>query len=315
MNFHSGLGAGLSSPPLGGAIRWYYVRPRFRAFLENLKITEDQTNDGQTKHRGVVSCLNRGYWNSSDDAIHRILIGSWGKLTPVRPPRDVDILFVLPVEVYWRFQQRSGNRQSQLLQEVKSWLQSTYPQTDVRGDGQVVVVPFNSCKVEVAPAFPCQGGGYLVCDTHEGGRYKWVHPEAEIAALDGADTALNGNVRKLTRIFKQWQRHCNVPIKSFQIEALVMELLPRLSYGGCDEFWFDWLVRDALGHMISRANGWFTMPVTGEVIQLGDAWLSKASSAHERALRACVLEDGNWETLAGDEWQKIFGTMIPTRIG
>ena len=239
------------------------------------RIGKDQTNDGQTKHRGVVSCLNRGYWNSSDDAIHRILIGSWGKLTRVRPPRDVDILFVLPVEVYWRFQQRSGNRQSQLLQEVKSWLQSTYPQTDVRGDGQVVVVPFNSCKVEVAPAFPCQGGGYLVCDTHEGGRYKWVHPEAEIAALDGADTALNGNVRKLTRIFKQWQRHCNVPIKSFQIEALVMELLPRLSYGGCDEFWFDWLVRDALGHMISRANGWFTMPVTGEVIQLGDAWLSK----------------------------------------
>ena len=314
MNFHSGLGVGLSSLPLGRAIRWYYVRPRFRAFLENLKITEDQTNDGETKHRGVVSCLNRGYWNSSDDAIHRILIGSWGKFTRVRPPRDVDILFVLPVEVYWRFEQRSGNRQSQLLQEVKSWLQPTYPQTDVRGDGQVVVVPFNSCKVEVAPAFQCQGGGYLVCDTHDGGRYKWVHPEAEIAALDGADTALNGNARKLTRILKQWQRHCNVPIKSFQIEALVMEVLPRLIYGGRDEFWFDWLVRDALSHMISRANGWFTMPVTGEVIQLGDAWLSKASSAYGRALRACELEDGNWETLAGDEWQKIFGTMIPTRI-
>ena len=217
MNFHSGLGAGLSSLPLGGPIRWHYVRPRFRAFLENLKITEDQDNDGETKHRGVVSCLSRGYWNSSGDSMNRILIGSWGKLTRVRPPRDVDILFVLPVDVYWRFEQRSGNRQSQLLQEVKSWLQTTYPQTDVRGDGQVVVVPFNSCKVEVAPAFPYQGGGYLVCDTHEGGRYKWVHPEAEIAALDGADTALNGNVRKLTRILKQWQRHCNVPIKSFQI--------------------------------------------------------------------------------------------------
>ena len=177
------------------------------------------------------------------------------------------------------------------------------------------MVPFNSCKVEVAPAFPYQGGGYLICDTHDGGRYKLVHPDAEIAALHGADTVLNGNVRKLTRILKQWQRHCNVPIKSFQIEALVMELLPRLSYGGRDEFWFDWLVRDVLGHMIGRANGWFTMPVTGEVIQLGDAWLSKASNAHGRALRACELEDGNWETLAGDEWQKIFGTMIPTTIG
>ncbi len=221
------MGTGLSSLPLGGAIRWYYVRPRFRAFLENLKTTEDQANDGQTKHQGVVSCPNRACWNSSDDAVRRILIGSWGKRTQVRPPRDVDILFILPVEVCWRFQQRLGNRQSQILQEVKNRLQTAYPQADVRGDGQVVVVPFNSREVEVVPAFPCRGGGYLVCDTHQGGRYKWVHPEAEIAALGGADTALNGNVRKLTRIPKQWQRHCNVPIKSFQIEALVMEVLPR----------------------------------------------------------------------------------------
>ena len=176
-------------------------------------------------------------------------------------------------------------------------------------------MPFNTCKVEVAPAFPCQEGGYLVCDANDGGRYKLVHPEAEIAALRDADKALNGNVRKLTRILKQWQRHCNVPIKSFQIVALVMELLPRLSYGGNDEFWFDWLVRDALGHMISRANGWFAMPVAGEVIQLGDEWLSKALSAHARALKACEDEYVNCETLAGDEWQKIFGTMIPTMIG
>ena len=315
MNLYSGLGTGL--PPLapGQPYRWYYVRPRFQSFLENLKITEDQVKDGETKHQGIVSCLNRAYWDIQDDTAHRILIGSWGKFTRVRPPRDVDILFVLPVEVYWRFQQRMGNRQSQLLQEVKSWLQTTYPQTDIRGDGQVVVVPFNTCKVEVAPAFWCQGGGYLVCNANDGGRYKQVHPEAEIAVLLGVDTALNGNVRKLTRILKQWQRHCNVPIKSFQIEALMKELLPHLSYGGNDEFWFDWLVRDALGYMISRANGWFSMPVTGEAIQLGDEWIGKAMSARARALKACEYEDGNWETLAGDEWQKIFGTMIPTMNG
>ena len=67
--------------------------------------------------------------------------------------------------------------------------------------------------------------------------------------------------------------------------------------------------------MISRANGWFSMPVTGEVIQLGDEWRSKALSAYKRALNACEYEDGNCGTLAGDEWQKIFGTMIPKMIG
>ena len=56
MNFHSGLGVGLSPLALSQPYRWYYVRPRFETFLDNLKITEDQTTDGHTKHRGIVSC-------------------------------------------------------------------------------------------------------------------------------------------------------------------------------------------------------------------------------------------------------------------
>ena len=34
-----------------------------------------------------------------------MLSGSWGKLTRVRPVRDIDVLFVLPYSVYQRFQQ------------------------------------------------------------------------------------------------------------------------------------------------------------------------------------------------------------------
>lgn len=162
---------------------------------------------------------------------------------------------------------------------------------------------------------PEQGGGYFICDTNDGGRYKWVDPAAELAALDRYDRAFNGNVRKLVRLLKQWQRHCGVPIKSFHLEALAMERLPQLSYGGANEFWFDWLVRDILGHMTQRGNGTFAMPVTGEVIQLGDAWLSRAQSAYGRACKACEHEYFNRDTAAGDEWQKIFGTMIQQTVG
>ena len=85
---------------------------------------------------------------------------------------------------------------------------------------------FDTFKVEVAPAFLRQGGGYLICDTNDGGRYKHVDPVAEIAALDAADGTFNENVRKLTRMLKQWQRYCNVPIKSFHLEAMIQEMLP-----------------------------------------------------------------------------------------
>ena len=50
-----------------------------------------------------------------------------------------------------------------------------------------------------------------------------------------------------------------------------------------------------------------------EAIWLGDAWLSKAQTAYSRALKACTYENENENVLAGTEWQKIFGTMIPLK--
>jgi hypothetical protein len=290
---------------------WRFVRQRFTRALDNLKITEDQAQDGRTKLKGVVACLNRAYWDISDGRANRVLIGSWAKQTRTRPPRDVDLLFILPVEVYYRFQQRQGNIQSQLLQELRDIIRITYPPTDIRGDGQVVVVRFNTYQVEVAPAFHRQGGGYLACDTNGGGCYKHVDPAAELAAFTAADTTYNGNVRKLTRLLKQWQRHCTVAIKSFHLEALAKGVLPTINYGGADEFWFDWIVRDAFGHLTRCGNDTFVMPGTGEVISVGDEWRSRAISAYDRAVKACGYEYNNQEYLAGIEWQKIFGPMIP----
>jgi SMODS domain-containing protein len=92
-------------------------------------------------------------------------VGSWGKGTQVRPPRDSDVLFILPDNDFYRFEQRAGNRQSQLLQEVKEVLVDKYPTTRMRGDGQIVVVAFNTYQIEVVPAFKRLGGGYFICDT------------------------------------------------------------------------------------------------------------------------------------------------------
>jgi hypothetical protein len=298
-------------PPV---LRWKFVKQRFTQCINNINLTVAQADDGVTKHTGAVATLNRAYRNVSEGSTHRVLIGSWAKTTRVRPPRDVDLLFILPIDVYYRFQQRQGNIQSQLLQEVRDVLRLTYRSTDIRGDGQVVVIPFDTFQVEVAPAFHRQGGGYLVCDTNAGGRYKYVDPDAELADLTAGDSRYNGNVRKLTRLLKQWQRYCTVPIKSFHLEAAIKGLLPKVTYGGNDEFWFDWLVRDAFAHLISCANGSFVMPVTGETIAVGDQWLSRAQSAYERAAKACSYEYNNEQYLAGVEWQKIFGTMIPAIV-
>lgn len=293
---------------------WAYVTRRFTSLQANLALQPAAIEDANTKARGVVKTLNRAFWEEST-VEHYVVAGSWGKNTAIHPPTDIDLCFILPVELFHRFNAYSGNKQSQLLNHVKDVLSTTYSQTAIRQDGQVVEVGFNSITVEVVPSFLATDRGLITCDTNNGGRWKQVDPQAEIGLLDQSDNALRGNHRKLVRIFKQWKRHCNVPIKSFHLEKLIGEALPQLSWGSHHEFWFDWIVRDVFAYMIARAGGGFFMPGgINEWIDLGDAWKSKAETAHQRALKACEYERENMNISAGSEWQKIFGTVIPEMV-
>lgn len=295
-------------------INWRCVRARFNRFLANLTITQAQREDGNIKHAGVRACLNRHYWGTRSETANSLLIGSWGKGTQVRPPRDVDILFLLPGDVHHRFEQRSGNRQSQLLQEVKDVLVATYAQTTMRGDGQVISIPFNSTPVEVSPGFRCTDGSILICDTNDGGRYKTSTAEVEERELSASDARWKGNTRALVGMLKQWQREHNVPLKSFMIERLAVHFLETWPYSHHDVFWYDWMIRDFFAWILKYVNGTLTMPVTAEVIPLGSEWQVRAERAHNSAVSACENEYGNYEALAGGDWQKIFGTEIPVLL-
>jgi hypothetical protein len=309
------IGSAMAAPaPAVEPPKWIYVTRRFTRFLANLTVTKAQHEDGTTKHAGVRSCLNRHYWGYASDTDNSMLIGSWGKHTRVRPSRDIDLLFVLPSHVYDRFQQRTGNRQSQLLQEMKDVLAVTYHQTAMRGDGQVVSIPFASIPIEVAPAFRAVDGSLLVCDTNNGGSYKTSSAIAELEGINVSDQACNGNTRALVRMLKAWQRERNVSLKSFQLERLAIHFLEGYSYRALDFFWYDFMVRDFFEFLCKYANGQITMPGSLQIVPLGDDWLFQAQLAHRYAIAACDYERKNMEASAGLEWQKIFGTEIPAMV-
>jgi Second Messenger Oligonucleotide or Dinucleotide Synthetase domain len=301
-------------PSVPSGYKWIAVRQRFEQFHRKLSLTLAQTVDGHTKRKGVINCLNRHYYGVSFGEEHSLVVGSWGKGTATRPPRDVDIYFIIPYEVYLRYEGRSGNRQSALLQEVKSVLCGTYPSTEMRGDGQVVVVRFsNSYSVEVVPAILLQNGRYWICDTAEQGKYRVTDPQAEAMYIENVDISTNRNLRPLIRMLKSWQAFCSVPIKSFQIELVAAEFLVQSPWRQHDYFWFDWILRDFFVYLYSRSNSYVRIPGTSELSFLGCDWQSRAANAWNRAFKACEYEQSNYVAAAGEEWQKIFGPDIPER--
>lgn len=287
------------------------VTKRFERFLSNITLSSTQIQDGEAMRRNVVGVLNKAYWSISSETSNSLFVGSWGKQTRMRPPRDVDVLFEMPWHVYHRFDKHSGNKQSQLLQEVRGHLLAAFPNTKIKGDGPVVIAPFSAYAVELIPAFPYSDGKYCICMTDNGGRYKTADYKAEIAHIASWDAHSNGNLRDLVRMMKCWQWYCSVPLKSFHLELVAVDFMSQWRHRGQSKLYYDLMVRDFLAYLVGRANTYVYAPGTGEQMFLWNNWKSKAESASARAVNACAYEAINKPDEAGDEWQKIFGTDIP----
>ncbi|MDA0635957.1 SMODS domain-containing nucleotidyltransferase [Nonomuraea sp. CA-218870] len=284
---------------------------RFDKFLQNIKATPLQQTAAITSANAIARKLQGYYFGTPYSDASRMIIGSYGKGTAVRPPRDIDVLFFMPPAVYHRFNAYSFNGQSALLQEVKGLFRQRFPNTrEIGGDGQVVVIDFSTGhKVEVLPAWRAEGGGLLVPDTHDGGTWRQVDHDAEIKFVEDSDARSRGNTRNLIMMMKVWQTQCSVPIKSLVLEFRSVNFLSRWKYAKESSHYYDWMVRDFFGELIGKANAWHTIPGTNEKKHYGDAWLSKAQSAYARAAKACEYERDGKDADAAVEWRKIFGNQ------
>lgn len=288
------------------------VGPRFETFLTNISLTTANREDAKTKYDGVASKLHAYYYpTTAYNGSTKLLIGSYGKGTAVRPPRDVDVRFLMPSDQLKRYDDYLGNGQSQLLQDIKAILKQRYPQTDIRGDGQVVVVPFaNGHTVELLPAWHAPNGKYIIPDTHGGGSWKLADHAAELANVSDSDRRSLGKTRALIKIVKTWQAVCSVPIKSLVIELRAVNFLKSWEYYDRGPMYYDWMARDYFEKLIKNANNYCTMPGLSEKIRYGDAWKSRAETPYARAAKACDYEAAGQAYNATLEWRKIFGTAF-----
>ncbi len=289
---------------------WAYVIPHFTRFLANLELTRNQRDDAMTKVHSVGRCLHAKYYAGDYDSGKVVVVGSYGKGTAIRPPSDIDMLYLLPPSEYYRVNQLSGNGQSQLLQEVRRTLIKTFPRTTISADGQVVKVAFTSYFVEVVPAFLCDDGTYLICHTANGGSWRVSNPIAEYRAIADLDAAYQNKATHLIKMLKAWKRNCNIPLKSIALEIAACSFVRQWRYNDQSIFWYDWMVRDFFAFLWQHRNRTAQIPGIQEIIHLGDSWVSRCESAYTRALKACEYEYHDLGALAEGEWEKIFGDQF-----
>jgi len=271
------------------------IQKRFEQFYENIKLTSSQKEDAKKKYNGVCKKLHEHYYPDNEyNGSTKLLIGSYGKHTNIRPPRDVDVLFIMPDDKFDQYDDNESNGQSQLLQDIKKILSEKYSTTDkIKGWGKVVLIQFKegTHNVELLPSREKEGK-FIIPNTENGGFWERWDPRADIRRIKDSDKKTNGKTRALIRMIKKWSENNSVKLKSVQIEEKVVDFFSS-NYSDKE---YSILVRDFFGFFGNLAN---------EKIK------SHIMTAYNRARKACDLENESKIKEAIDEWKKIFGNDFP----
>ncbi len=161
-------------------------------------ISAEQRSSVSLRYKRITRAVNEEFWDSSSETAHSLYVGSYGRGTAI-DTSDIDMLVDLPRAEYDRYDIQKGNGQSRLLQALKNAIKNTYPRSNIRADGQVVVIDFSDgIKFEVLPAFKQidwlgrWNGKYNYPDTNMGGRWLTTDPKAEQEAMKILNTQSNG---------------------------------------------------------------------------------------------------------------------------
>ena len=271
----------------------------FVEMLGRLKLTKAQKADAKGKYTRVAKALHNDFYDTKYDGKTKLLIGSYGKHTNIRPPQDVDLLFKLPFEVYEHYDQYNGNGASALLQKVRTILDEEYETSESpRAWGKVVLVKFPDGKhnVELLPAYEVGDGVYKIPNTEDGGFFEDFDVGSDLAVVADSNKETSGVTRKLIKMVKKWKsRHSTLHTKSFEIEAYVAEYLRSVEYG--EMSWSE------------RVAGFFEWLQVQPGLYQDDVSLVK--TAAERSRKALDYEKLDKISDACVEWKKVFGNAFP----
>lgn len=285
----------------------------FRKFHSNVYMSSDTVATVRTRYKAITKRINLEYWNTESEVSNSLYVGSYGRGTEIITS-DIDIIVRLPWSVKERFDNRTGNVQSQLLTEIKEKLMKTYFSSKLSSDGQVILIPFSDgIEYEIVPAFKYDDGKFCYPDTHNGGEWKKMNPTKEMSYFNTRHRNHNYTMKKFCRMIRSWKQTNDIGISGELIDSIVYDYYLNADYVGKDPFtYFDWVTRDFFKYLSANAhNKWYT-PGADRVLKLNYPYstVNKANEAYNKSLEA-IEDEKKYPSLAKKAWRDIYGSKFP----
>lgn len=258
----------------------------FESFCNSIEL--DNFADMEKSAGEIAKKLNTYYYElDKDSSSHLYIVGSVGRKTAIKNSSDLDIIFDLPSSVYKRFDEYETDGQSALLQEVKTVMQERYPNTKMRGDGQVVVIEFTKYTVELVPAFLQSDNRFKYPDTHDGGKWKYTDPLSEQEECSSCDSKSGGIYNDFCHIMRSWKNTVGFEFGGLLIDTLVYNHLGENSNyedSGYDEYLT--ILQNLFDYLKSRDKDqsyWLAVGSNQQVSNSGNgAFVGKAKKASKK---------------------------------
>jgi hypothetical protein len=284
------------------------VAEMFSTFVDNLAV--EKAEEISARYGEITRALNKCYRETESTTANSLYVGSYGRGTGINGISDLDMIYMLPKEAWDRYK---DDRQSVLLQDAKKAIKERYPRTEMRGDGQVVVVEFDSQSFEVVPAFEQDDGSFKYPDTNNGGSWPITKPRAEIKAIRDADEAKNKNLRNLCQMARAWKNQHGVEMGGLLIDTLAYNFLQSTSsYDDKSRLYYDFMVRDFFLYLSEEEDQeYYLAPGSNQRVYVERRFQKKAKKAHKLCLEAIEAEK---QPGVNKKWKRVFGRPFPAAV-
>ena len=288
------------------------VGSMFGRFHSNIYMDSSTVEKVKLRYKAITKRINMEYWSSESETNNSLYVGSYGRGTEIYTS-DIDIIVRLPWTTKERFDNRSGNVQSQLLTEVKEKLIKTYSTSHISSDGQVVVIAFSDgIRYEIVPTFMYESEKFCYPDTNDGGSWKIMDPKKEMESFNLRHRIHNYTMKKLCRMIRCWKETNSITISGELIDSIVYHFYSSADYVDENPFiYFDWITRDFFKYLSDNThNVWYT-PGSYRPLNLKYPYstASKAYEAYSRSLEAIKYGDEQPYS-AMMKWRDIYGNNI-----